>query len=125
MKLYPAVFTPSDGYITVTFPDVPGAITQGKDIEEAHAMAVEVLGFALEDYSEYPKATPIHELKEQYPDSDIALVSIDMAAFMRKYHSKKVRKNVTIPEWLNDLAEENNLNFSQVLTEALELKLHA
>ena len=85
MKLYPAVFTPSDGYITVTFPDVPGAITQGKDIEEAHAMAVEVLGFALEDYSEYPKATPIHELKEQYPDSDIALVSIDMAAYMRKY----------------------------------------
>ena len=70
MKLYPAVFTPSDGYITVTFPDVPGAITQGKDIEEAHAMAVEVLGFALEDYSEYPKATPIHELKEQYPDID-------------------------------------------------------
>ena len=48
-----------------------------------------------------------------------------MAAYMRKYHSKKVRKNVTIPEWLNDLAEENNLNFSQVLTEALELKLHA
>ena len=46
-----------------------------------------------------------------------------MNAYLRKYHSKKVRKNVTIPEWLNNLAEENKLNFSQVLTEALESKL--
>ena len=43
---------------------------------------------------------------------------------MRKYHSKKVRKNVTIPEWLNELAEKSNLNFSQVLTDALEEKLN-
>ena len=48
-----------------------------------------------------------------------------MIAYMKKYHSKKVRKNVTIPEWLNNAAEDKNLNFSQVLTEALELKLQA
>ena len=48
-----------------------------------------------------------------------------MLAYMKKYHSKKVRKNVTIPEYLNTLAEEKHLNFSQVLTEALELKLKA
>lgn len=44
---------------------------------------------------------------------------------MKKYHANKVRKNVTIPEWLNELAKENNVNFSQVLTEALEMKLQA
>lgn len=125
MLIYPALFTQDDKYILVTFPDVPEAITQGKDSTEAYEMAVEVLGFALEDYTDYPEASSVSELKKQHPDSDIALIGVDMAAYMRKYHSKKVRKNVTIPEWLNNLAEENNLNFSQVLTEALELKLNA
>lgn len=125
MLLYPAIFTPDSEYIVVTFPDVPEAITQGKDIQEAYEMAVEVLGFALEDYEEYPQASSVSDLKEQYPNADIALIGIDMLAYMRKYHSKKVRKNVTIPEYLNDLAEVKNLNFSQVLTEALELKLNA
>lgn len=125
MLLYPAIFTPDGDYVMVTFPDVPEAITQGKDIKEAYEMAVEVLGFALEDYEEYPQASAVSDLKEQYPNADVALIGIDMLAYMRKYHSKKIRKNVTIPEYLNDLAEDKNLNFSQVLTEALELKLNA
>lgn len=123
MLFYPAIFTQGEKYITVTFPDVPAAITQGKDQAEAYEMALEVLGLVLEDYTDYPVASDIAQLQSDYPDSTIALVQIDMVAYMRKYHSKKVRKNVTIPEWLNDLAEDKNLNFSQVLTEALELKL--
>lgn len=123
MLLYPAIFTQGENYITVAFPDVPEAITQGENLEEAYAMANEVLGFALEDYKEYPQASDIATIQKSYPGSTIALVSIDMTAYMRKYHSKKVRKNVNIPEWLNDLAEAQKINFSQVLTEALELKL--
>ncbi|HEL1612384.1 TPA: type II toxin-antitoxin system HicB family antitoxin [Streptococcus suis] len=124
--LYPAIFTldQETKSVDVRFPDVPEAITFGNNLEHAHEMAQEALGLVLEDYSEYPQATPIQELKKQYPDSDIALVAIDMLAYKKKYQSKKVRKNVTIPEWLNELAEEHNINFSQVLTEALELKLH-
>ncbi|HEK9992453.1 TPA: type II toxin-antitoxin system HicB family antitoxin [Streptococcus equi subsp. zooepidemicus] len=127
MLIYPAVFTHDNetNSIGVHFPDVPEAITFGNDLEHAYEMAVEVLGFALEDYTDYPKASSVSDLKEQYRDSDIALIGIDMIAYMKKYHSKKVRKNVTIPEWLNDAAEDKNLNFSQVLTEALELKLQA
>lgn len=124
MLLYPAIFTQGDKYITVTFPDIPEAITQGNGQTEAFEMAQDVLGLVLEDRSEYPQATPIQELKKQYPDSDIALIPIDILAYKKKYQSKKVRKNVTIPEWLNELAEDHNINFSQVLTEALELKLH-
>lgn len=125
MLVYPALFTQDGDYILVTFPDIPEAITQGKDIQEAFEMATEVLGFALEDYKEHPKPTSPSDLKEQFPDSYIALIQIDMLAYMKKYHANKVRKNVTIPEWLNELAEENNVNFSQVLTEALEMKLQA
>ncbi|WP_159561378.1 type II toxin-antitoxin system HicB family antitoxin [Streptococcus halichoeri] len=127
MLIYPAVFThdAKTKSIGVRFPDVPEAITFGNNLEHAYEMAVEVLGFALEDYADYPNASSVSDLKEQYRDSDIALIGIDMIAYMKKYHSKKVRKNVTIPEWLNDAAEDKNLNFSQVLTEALELKLQA
>ena len=123
MLLYPAIFKCGDTAITVTFPDIPEAITQGKDLNEAYQMAVEVLGFALEDYQEYPQASSSSQVQADNPDADVALISIDMNAYLRKYHSKKIRKNVTIPEWLNNLAEENKLNFSQVLTEALESKL--
>lgn len=123
MLLYPAIFKHGDTAITVTFPDIPEAITQGKDLNEAYQMAIEVLGFALEDYQEYPQASSTSQVQADNPDAEVALISIDMNAYLRKYHSKKVRKNVTIPEWLNNLAEENKLNFSQVLTEALESKL--
>lgn len=123
MLLYPAIFKQGDTAITVTFPDIPEAITQGKDLNEAYQMAVEVLGFTLEDYQEYPQASSSSQVQADNPDADVALISIDMNAYLRKYHSKKVRKNVTIPEWLNNIAEEKKLNFSQVLTEALESKL--
>lgn len=123
MLLYPAIFKQGDTSITVTFPDIPEAITQGKDLNEAYQMAVEVLGFTLEDYQEYPQASSSSQVQSDNPDADVALISIDMNAYLRKYHAKKVRKNVTIPEWLNNLAEDKNLNFSQVLTEALESKL--
>lgn len=125
MLIYPAVFTydQETGSYDVKFPDVPEAITFGDGLENAYEMASEVLGFALEDYKEYPQPTSPSDLKQQFPDSYIALIQIDMLAYMKKYHANKVRKNVTIPEWLNELAEENNVNFSQVLTEALEMKL--
>lgn len=89
MLFYLAVFTQGERYITVTFPDIPSTITQGKTQEEALEMAQEVLGFALEDYEKYPKASDIVELQKQHPESTIAVIGIDMAAYNRKYHSKK------------------------------------
>ena len=89
MLFYPAVFTQAEHYITVIFPDIPSAITQGKTQEEAFEMAQEVLGFAIEDYEKYPKASDIVELRKQHPESTIAVIGIDMVAYNRKYHSKK------------------------------------
>lgn len=123
MLVYPALFEQGEKYIVVTFPDVPVAITQGKDIKEAYAMAEEVLGLALEDQTEFPTPSSVDELQKLNPDKTIALIGIDLAAYRRKYHSKTVRKNVTVPEWLNDLAESDQINFSQTLTEALKEKL--
>lgn len=49
----------------------------------------------------------------------INLFVLDIEAYAEKYGEKSVRKNFTIPAWLNTFAEKNNINFSQVLQEAL------
>ncbi|AMB95148.1 type II toxin-antitoxin system HicB family antitoxin [Aerococcus urinae] len=123
MLVYPAIFEREDKYIIVKFPDIPAAMTQGEDLSQAYEKAVEVLGAALEDYDDYPEPSPIESVSEQFPDSDLALIGVDLVAYRRKYHSKTVRKTVTVPEWLNDLAIAKQINFSQTLTEALKEKL--
>ena len=54
----------------------------------------------------------------------VTLVDIDFAAYHRANDLRTVRKNVTLPSWLNDLAERNGVNFSQVLQESLKERLH-
>lgn len=120
MSMYTAVFHRDGKYISVMFPDVPEALTQGETYQEAFEKAEEVLGFALEDYEQLPKATEPEQIKEMYPDGMLTFVEIDMTKYMKKYHSKAVRKNVTVPEYLTILAKEDKLNISKFLTESLE-----
>lgn len=121
--VYPATFTQDGEYIFVEFPDVEGAFTQGENIQEAYEMAEEVLGVILADSKNYPLASSVQEITQSYPNSDVALVGVDIDAFRRKYRSKTVRKNITLPEWLNELAVSEKINVSQVTTEALKEKL--
>ena len=123
MLVYPATFEEDGNYLLVRFPDIPEAVTQGESIQEAYEMASEVLGIALEDQTEFPKASSANDIQKQFPNKTVALIGIDLAAYRRKYHAKTVRKNVTVPEWLNDMAEKERINFSQTLTEALKEKL--
>lgn len=123
MIIYPATFEEGSQYHIVKFPDIPEAMTQGETLEETYEMAVEVLGAVLEDYETLPTPTPIADIQKEFPDKSVALIGLDLLEFKRKHNSKTIRKNVTIPEWLNDLATSEQINFSQTLTEALEEKL--
>lgn len=123
MLVYPAVFEKNDESYIVRFPDIPEAMTEGDTLNQSYEMAVEVLGLALEDYTEFPSPSDVEEIKKDYPDSLVTLIGIDLVAYRRKYHSKSIRKNVTVPEWLADIAQSENINFSQTLTEALKDKL--
>ncbi len=123
MLVYPATFEKGEKYIIVKFPDVPAAMTQGESYEQAYEMAMEVLGAVLEGYETYPSPSSIKDIQDEFPDKTVAVIGFDPIAYRRKYHSKSVRKNVTVPEWLNDLANTENINFSQTLTEALKEKL--
>ena len=123
---YPALFETAEDGITVTFPDFDFIVTQGKDTKEAFEIAKEVLGIGIEDFMESKKKLPTpsdfmqieHDLH-----SFVSIIEIDMDEWTRKYGEKSVRRNVTLPAWLNTLAEAEHINFSSLLQEALYQKL--
>lgn len=129
MKLiYPAVFSPleeSSGYC-VTFPDLPGCVTEGHSLGEAIDSAVDAAaGWVLdelEDGKPAPRASDPAALEVEKGEF-IDLVQLDMDAYAEKYGSNSIRKNCTIPAWLNTAAEKQHINFSQVLKEALVKQL--
>lgn len=126
--IYPAVFYPfsdeSGGYV-VEFPDLPGCVTEGKSLEEAFEMAADAAsGWILDELEEgntVPEASGYKDVKAR-DGGQINMVLLDMDAYAERYGEKAVRKNVTIPAWLNTFAEKQKINFSQVLQEAILLK---
>ena len=77
-----------------------------------------------EEYlSRQPIVEPVITTDLICPDGIIAVVTVDMDAYVRKNNSKAVKKTLTIPEWLNEAGIKAGINFSQVLQEALIDKL--
>lgn len=131
MKLvYPAYFSPleeQDGYC-VTFPDLPGAVTQGNSLAEAIEMAVDCAsGWVLdelEDGNPAPKASNPKDIVIENSGDFVNLVVLDMDKYAETYGEKAIRKNCTLPSWLNKQAEAAHINFSAALQEALIQKLN-
>ncbi|MGP4118036.1 type II toxin-antitoxin system HicB family antitoxin [Levilactobacillus zymae] len=121
MVIYPAIFSQDGDYVFVQVPDLPGGFTQGTDTLDAVTMAEDLIGNLLEDKVNYPKPSEPQNLNLSTGES-LVYISVDLAEFRAKY-SRTVRKNVTIPEYLNVMAKEQRINVSQVLTEALKAKL--
>lgn len=131
MKLmYPAYFSPlaeQPGYC-VTFPDLKGCVTQGNSLADAVEMAIDAasgwLLDELEDGNSIPEPSDIAKIKIENEGDFVNLIVLDMDAYAEKYGSQAIRKNCTIPAWLNTMAERANVNFSSVLQEALKDRLH-
>lgn len=127
--IYPACFYPNgDGY-TVTFPDLPGCVTEGKNIAEAIERAVDAAsGWILdgiEDGGGIPAATTdLSGIPLEYSDGIVNYIMLDIDSYAQQYDEKAVRKNCTIPQWLNTAAERENINFSAVLQQALIERLN-
>ena len=125
--LYPAVFTKEEkGNYSINFPDIQGCNTCGDDVEDGYKMAEDVLALMLthmEDNKEViAPPSAINDLAIDQ-DSFATLISCDTTEYRKLYGSKAVKKTLSIPEWLNTAALEANINFSQVLQEALKVKL--
>lgn len=125
--IFPAVFDVSDDGISIEFPDLPGCLPCADTIEDAVKNAKEALMLHIfgmeEDNEEIPNPTPFTQIK--YENNQILmLVEVYMPPFREKQKNKFVKKTLTIPSWLNTEAEHCGINFSQVLREALENRLH-
>ena len=125
--VFPAIFTPEDNGYSVNFPDVPQCYTDGDTLAEAMENAADVLCLRLYDIEEsgdnIPEQSKANEVKKE-EDEFVSLIYCDTLEYRKFYDKKAVKKTLTIPNWLNVMAERANVNFSAVLQEALIEKLH-
>lgn len=120
---YVAIFNYEEDGINIYFPDIPGCISCADNTTEALKNANEALGLCMSYYEdeklEIPIPTPIEKIKLKENERPI-LVSVWMPLVRNEVEEVSVKKTLTIPAWLNKLAEEQKINFSQVLQAALK-----
>lgn len=125
--VFPAVFTYEQGQeIAVTFPDLDVA-TSGENEVDALLSARELLGCVLggleEDGEKIPAPTPLSDIKLEKNEKAV-LVDVYMPTIRMARINRSVSRTITLPAWLNAAALERNVNFSQVLQDALKAYLH-
>lgn len=125
---YPAIFRQESGELySVEFPDIDGCVTSGGSLPDAIEMAEDALCLMLYDMEEdgepIPSPSDLRDVLAE-PDALVSLVCCDTLAYRKLYSNKSVKKTLTIPAWLNTMAERADLNFSSVLQEALKLRLN-
>ena len=122
--VYPAIFVEDDGKIGVDFPDIKGCHTFGDNLADAMEMAKDALEMMLVSYEddgqEIPTPSKIKDIKTK---GFISYVLADTNEWRREFDSRAVKKTLSIPSWLNSMAERAAINFSQTLQEALCQKL--
>lgn len=120
---YVAIFDYAEDGINIYFPDLPGCLSCADNTKEALKNAEEVLGLYMveceEENIEIPEPTPLEKIKCKENERSI-LVSVWMPLARSEVEVASVKKTLTIPSWLNKLAEANNINFSKVLQAALK-----
>ena len=126
---YPALFHKAyEGGFWISFPDIPECLTQGDDMTQAYEMAVDALGLALTCREKEQQPFPISSDPTTItiePDSFLVVIEFDMLAYKKRTSSRAVKKTLSIPEWLNEAAIAMDLNFCQILQEALLSKIQA
>lgn len=119
---YPAVFQKEEVGYSVWVPDIQGCVSQGDTFDEAMEYIKDAIGICIDlivqNGNVPPKATEPNGI-ELEPDQFVAVVSFDFDEYQKKHGEKSVKKTLTVPAWLNTLSERKNINFSQVLQNAL------
>ncbi len=127
-KMYPVIFTQTSDIVLVEVPDLK-ILTQGSDIENAFDMARDAISItivSMEDNNEsIPPATKICNVDIEHAtfvnegESFTSIVDVDIAEYRKRIDTKPVRRNVSLPCWLNHEADLAGINVSRVLQEAL------
>lgn len=125
---YPAIFKfdKEDKVYYVNFPDIENCFTDGKTLAEAIEMGEDVLALMLcqmeDDGVEIPAPHDVRTLSPK-KDETVSLVFADTTEYRRINDSRAIKKTLSIPNWLNVMAERKGINFSAVLQKALKEEL--
>ena len=120
--VYPALFVVEDDGIIVTFPDLDDTFTDGATMQEAFENAEDVLNLMLWNREEEKKEIPLPSPLEQITvpqGATLAMIKADTLAYRKMHDTKTIRRSITIPSWLDTLARERNINFSQLMQNAI------
>ena len=119
--VYPAILFPDDGQIGVKVPDLPGCFTYGRDKADALFMAKDAIEIWLwsaeNDKASIPPASDSLPLEL---GEILTLIAADTDEYRRANETRAIKKTLSIPSWLNALAEKANAPFSQILQEGLK-----
>ena len=124
---YPVILSPQENTVLAYFPDFDTG-TEGKTIADALDMsadAIGLLGITLEDEGKsLPVPAAPQEVRPENPGDIVTLVSVDFAEYRRKHDTRAVRRNVSLPAWLDEAARRADVNVSSILAAALKRELH-
>ena len=128
MKIaYPVILTKGEKYIVVYIPDF-NVNTQGKDYIEAIEMARDAIGMMGVDFEDdgkqIPEPSDINKVLEDAESNIVTLVDVDFTEYRRKNEMKTVRRNVSLPSWLDLEAQKAGINVSALLQVALKKELN-
>jgi predicted RNase H-like HicB family nuclease len=119
--VYPAIFHANeDGSHTITYPDLPGCLTEGKSLGNALLMAQSALAQWIEYLADKKLEIPVPSLIgdiETRRGEFINFIRVDIK------DGRAVKRTVSIPKWMDDLVAENGLSLSRVLQDALSERL--
>ena len=120
--VYPAIFEKESCGYSVVFPDLNIA-TSGSDLPEAIDMARDAMCLILYDMEEnrqtIPEASAVTEVTTNGTQF-VSLVECDTVEYRKFFNNTAVKKTLSIPAWLNTMAEREGINFSAVLQSALK-----
>lgn len=125
-QAYPVIITKDKDFFVASIPDFETG-TQGESLAEAIEMARDAIGmcgcYMQDEKKDIPIPTDIENVTKEASDI-LTLVDVDFDEYRKKHEMRTVRKNVTIPSWLNEEAESANINFSALLQKAIKAELH-
>lgn len=131
-KVYPAIFTETESIVLIEVPDFE-ILTEGKNIADAVDMARDAIGLKgiimIDQKEDVPEPSAVSEINASSGafagdgESFTTLIDIDFDKYRRQNDNRTVRRNVTLPNWLNQEAESAGVNVSKILQEALSEKL--
>ena len=124
--IYPAIFDYAEDGISIAFPDLPGCFSSGDNDEDAVKNAKEALSLHIysieEDNDVIPEPTSFSKIEVE-KNQIVVPIEVWMPYHRSQIKTVYIKKTLTIPNWLDSLSKLNNINFSQVLQEALKDKL--